>query len=68
MIHTECVYAVLPPNVVRLFLCPVAEFLRTPIHPDEQSFSGNIVQTNPRLVTIVSALNIYIFLLSFNGG
>ena len=67
IIHTECVYAVLSPNVVRLFLSPVTEFLRTPIHPDKQSFCSNVIQTNPRLVAIVPLLNIHIFLLSFNS-
>ena len=35
MSSTKSVYAVLPPKVVGLFLGPVAEFIRTPIHPGE---------------------------------
>ena len=35
MSSTKGVNAVLPPKVVRLFLGPVAEFIRTPIHPWE---------------------------------
>ena len=32
---TKSVYAVLPPKVIWLTLCPVAEFIRTSIHPGE---------------------------------
>ena len=53
-------------KVVWLILSPVAEFKRTAIHPSEHSFSGNIIQTNPRLITIVPVLNIDIFFLAFN--
>ena len=54
-------------EVVWLILSPVAEFKRTSIHPSENSFSGNIIQTNPRLITIVPVLNIDVFFLAFNG-
>ena len=54
-------------KVVWLILSPVAEFKRTSIHPSEHSFSGNIIQTNPRLITVVSVLNIDVFFLAFNG-
>lgn len=35
MSSTKSVYAVLPPKVVWLFLGPIAEFIRTSIHPGE---------------------------------
>ena len=68
MAWSKSVYTVFLSEVVWLILRPVAEFKRTAIHPSEYSFSGNIIQTNPRLITIVPVLNIDIFFLAFNGG
>ena len=65
---SKSVNTVFSPEVIWLILSPVAEFKRTAIHPSEYSFSGNIIQTNPRLITIVSVLNINILFLAFNSG
>ena len=67
MAWSKGVHTVFFSEIVWLILSPVAEFKRTAIHPSEHSFSGNIIQTNPRLVTIVPVLNIYVFFLAFNG-
>ena len=65
---TKCVHTVLSPKVVWLFLGPVTEFIRTPIHPGKKPFCCNVIQTNPRLFTIVSVLNIHVLFLTFNSG
>ena len=67
MARSKGVYTVFPSKVVWLILRPVAEFKRTAIHPSEYSLSGNIIQTNPGLMTIVPVLNIDVFFLAFNG-
>ena len=67
MAWSKGVYTVFFSEIVWLILRPVAEFKRTAIHPSEYSFSGNIIQTNPRLITIVPVLNIDVFFLAFNG-
>ena len=67
MARSKGVYTIFFSKVVWLILSPVAEFKRAAIHPSEYSFSGNIIQTNPRLITIVPVLNIDIFFLAFNG-
>ena len=59
--------AVLPPKVVWLFRSPVAKFVWTTIHPGEQSFCGNVIQTDPRSVAIMSVLDIYVLFLPFNS-
>ena len=66
MLGSKSVYTVFFSEVVWLILSPVTKFKRTAIHPSEHSFSGNIIQTNPRLITIVPVLNIDIFFLAFN--
>ena len=48
MPRPEGMDAVLPPKVVWLFRSPVAKFVWTTIHPGEQSFCGNVIQTDPR--------------------
>ena len=56
----------IPFQVVGLVCGPESELIRTSIDPGKETFSGDVIQTNPCSITIVEMLYENVFLLAVN--
>lgn len=64
--YTESVNAVLVSEVIGLFGGPVRELVAYPINPSKQAFVSNVIQTDPGLGAIMSALDVDVLFLGFD--
>ena len=63
---TECVNAVFFIEVIRLILRPSCKVPLTAIRPSKVALRGNVIEAQPRFVSIMAMLNISIFFIVGN--
>ena len=61
--HTKCVHTVFFIKVIRLILRPSCKVPLAKISPSEVALSGEVIQAQPGIFSIVAMLNVDIFLI-----
>ncbi len=63
VLYTKCMNTIFISKVVRLILGPSGEIARTTIYPNEVTLCWFVVQSQPWLLSIMSMLDEYVFLI-----